>query len=331
MQRPNIKTPKDISSLKGYVDTVDPETIPLSHILYPYDIRPFKIKCALCGQEHMDGRIVALVDKSITNIGHVCGKKFGGKYAEALTQYHESLEKPILTQKITEGLSKIDSLQLTLLALRNRSGDLKEREFRFASLFADTYRDLRRRAFDNKADIYESVERTKDEIDDLLAANPYQTRDSLRIKEEYRGAIHGHKFPSTDWSADHGVFRIVAEANRFAELSGRSLSMQVMARWANWLDDFDHNLGFAKAAVEEGDRFFTEQNFKLFALLPAAPAGQARLRSLTLLELDARPKTPTPLQTTTAQSLGKIRAKRPEPELTSRQLRRLLGDKKTWR
>jgi len=331
MQRLRIKTASDIISLKGYVPKVDPDATPLSHIVDSYDIRPAVIKCSLCGQEHMDGRIVALMGGGVTNIGHVCGAKFGEKYAQALEQYRASLTGPILVQKMVEGNSKVDSLQLRLLSLQNRAEDLHQRVQHFESMFPDTYQALRRRAFENKFDIFESVERSKAEIDDLMAANPFQDRERLKTREVHRGTIAGHRFPGTDWSSEQSAMRLFKEASQFMELDPRHLSMPAMRRWANWLDDFESNLQTVEQILDEGSRFFSQANFPLFALLPASSQAQDSLKTLTINELDQRPRALTvSTQPSSAiqQPLGRIRAKPPQPAISLRELRRLTGNKK---
>lgn len=328
MQRLNIKTPDDITNIPGYVERVDPKETPLSHIIRSYDIRPFEVRCSLCGQEHMDGRIVALADKSITNIGHICGRKFGDKYADALRAYNETLDRPRLTQKITEGLSMIESQQLQLHTLRTRSVELKKRSSSFQSIFPETFNTLRRRAYNNQFEIYESVMRGEEEIEDLLAANPHQSREFLRTKEVHRGSITGHKFPITDWSTDQGVFRVFAEADKFSELKAHNLPMVALTKWANWLDDFDENLRLAKVAIEEGDNFFTAANLKMCALLPSTPAAQAKFQTFKVSDFDKYQHTEASPQNNVRPTSGIVRAKKAAPTLTPRQLHALTGNKK---
>lgn len=91
-QRQKIRNARDIVALPGYIERVDPAVTPLSHIVDSYYIGPGTIRCALCGQGHSEGRIVALITGGITNIGHICGKRFGEqKYTAALSRYLESL------------------------------------------------------------------------------------------------------------------------------------------------------------------------------------------------------------------------------------------------
>ena len=329
MQRPRIKSSSDITNLKGYLSKVDPETTPLSHIVDSYDIRPGVIKCALCGQEHMDGRIVALVGGGVTNIGNVCGARFGEKYQQALEQYRVSLTLPILRQKMIEGRSKIDSLQLQLLALENRIADLRTRTLRFEALFPDTYRTLRRRAVENQAEVYESVERSKEEIEDLIAANRFQNRESLKIKQASRGKIAGHRFPATDWSSEQSAVRLFREANQFVDVNSQHAGMPAMRRWANWLEDFDSNVHAIGQILEEGNQFFSQTNFMLFALLPASSQAQNHLKSLTVHELDQPTQAAAvTMPSSTVKPLGRIRARPPQRTITAKELRRLTGNKK---
>lgn len=335
MQGLRIKTPEDIQKLPGYISKIDPERNPLSHIITSYYISPFEIPCGLCGQPHMDGKIVAIVSeapalKVVANIGHVCGKKrFGDKYIEESRRHNETTEKPQLIQRLTEGQAKIEALLMPLQELRNRAEDIKRRQSKFIQLFPETYQALVRRAQEAKADIYASVERTQDEIDDLRAVNRFQSREELLIKQEYIGSVSGHRLPSINWSLERGVMGVLLEANKFAELSIRSLQMKDLIKWANWLDDFDEKREGVESAVREGEQFFTIANFRLFVHLPAPISARERLREITLKDLDAHRSTiveakatPTPTRRTRAL---------PRPALlTPKQLRRMTGSKKAW-
>ncbi|MDB5763975.1 MAG: hypothetical protein JWQ21_2970 [Herminiimonas sp.] len=337
MQGMRIRTPNDIQNLPGYVSKIDPKLIPLSHIVIHYDIRPFDIQCGLCGRAHMDGRIIALADvsKSITNIGHICGKKyFGDMYVDALRRYNDAITRPQLLQKVSEGIRKVDSLQLQLQSIRLHGVSLLRQSVQFHALSPEIFDLLKRRAINNQADIYESVERTKEEIEDLLAANPFQSRDQLLTKEVYRGTVAGHKFLSIDWSVERGIQRLFCEVSELLDFNFHpgQLATHKLVKWANWLDDLDEQIKSVKSAVLEGERFFSQTNLQLFALLPALPAAREKIRNFHLSELDdSYSVRSTPYKTLPAQKvrpLGRIRAERPKSQLTLKQLRRLLGNKK---
>lgn len=324
----NIKTPGDIQSLPNYVAKVDPEATPLNRIIDYYYIRP-DIQCALCGKWHLEGCIVELVDKfkSVTNIGHICGGKFGEKFAEERRKFSESVRRPELTKKLVEGASKVSAMSLHLESLKHRANLASLRTDKFAKLFPSVYRQVARLAINNQAAIYESLERTKDEIDEAHAANPHVTRESLRIKEEYRGAIKGYKSPSMDWSFGNGVRKVFIEANKFTELIPRTMTMQDLTKWANWYDDFDEALRYSTTAIEQGEEFFSKENFVLFCYLPGAEEFHTKLKSLRANDLDMAPLHSPQMSYPTALPKSSI-LPRTKPTITIRELRRLTGNKK---
>jgi hypothetical protein len=70
----------------------------------------------------------------------------------------------------------------------------------FARKVPSVFESLKRRAFNNSTDVLESVERSKEEIDDLMAANPFQAREKLGFKDALCGTVSGFRFPFFDWS-----------------------------------------------------------------------------------------------------------------------------------
>ena len=288
MQRRILKTPQDITSLDGFVDKVDPSNTPLSHIVQSYYIHPHEIKCSLtgCGTIHKDGYIVMLTNKSVTNIGHVCGKRFGQRYEHALLKYFESINRPALLQTVTEGLSKVGAQQLELHSMQLRCRELRKLLSAFESLFPDTYTALRRRAYNNTSQVHESENRSKAEIDDLLAINPYQPREKVAIKEVLRGEIRGYKFPIVDWNSENGTFSVLSRVDKFLELNPQHLpGTKHLVGWGIWLQSFDDSIRQVKTAIEDGNQFFTEQNFRMFEYLSASPVTKAKLQNLKLRDL----------------------------------------------
>lgn len=267
-----LRTPEDIEKLPGYIPKVDPEANPLNRILEHYYIRPFEIKCGLCGKVHMDGCIVELADLKITNIGHICGAKFGERFQQERTKNYENVYKTRLIQTITQAQARLAADQFKLHAASLLAGDHGRRNDDFEKMFPGLPATLRRRAFGNISKVNESVERSKEEIDDLMAANRFQSRDDLAFKEKYVGTISGFRFPMHDWSMAAGLRKLFTQLAKFSDLKPRSLSMADLQNWAHWAEDFDDNLGRTKIGIEDGNNFFTTSNFQLFAVL--APSDQ---------------------------------------------------------
>jgi hypothetical protein len=320
-----LRTADDIEKLEGHVTKVDPLANPLNRIIEHYYIHPFYIKCGLagCGQSHMEGCLVELADLSITNIGHVCGARFGERFELEKRKNYDTEYKPRLIQSITQAQAKLAADQLKLHEASLLARDHGQRINDLTRMFPGLVENLRRRAFGNTAKVNESVERTKEEIDDLMAANRFQNRDELGFKEQYVGTISGFRFPSYDWSMSSGLRKLFHDLTKFYELKPRSLPMSDLQRWAHWAEDFDENLARTMIGIEDGNNFFTVPNFQLFAVLTPSDAMKARLRTLKVSDICAPLAAPSNLprpSSTPKRGLG--------GGISPRELRRLTGNKK---
>jgi hypothetical protein len=321
-----LRTPEDIANLEGHVTKVDPLANPLYRIIEHYYIHPFSIKCGLsgCGQTHMEGCLVELADRHITNIGHICGARFGEKFELEKRKNYETEYKPRLIQTITQAQARLVTEQFKIQEVGHRASDLVRRSSDFTRMFPSLVETLRRRAFGNISDVAESVERPKEEIDDLMAANPFQSRDALAFKEKYVGTISGFRLPMHDWSMSTGLRKLFTELGTFSDLKPRSLSMADLQVWAHWAEDFDDNLGRTLKGIEDGNNFFSAANFHLFAVLAPSDAMKAQLRSLQVSDIG-------PPRQATTQHLPKpspiIKPKQGR-NISLRELRRLTGNKK---
>jgi hypothetical protein len=325
MQNAILKRPEDITGMEGYVPRIA-EVAAVKRIVRYYDLRPFEIACSLCGKSHMDGRIVELEDAAISNIGHICGKKLKN-YDEADRRFQESLGRPILLAKLKEGKLAIDALQLRADAVRNRLRVEEARLKRFEKLFPQLAHQLRRRALDNDARVYESQVRSNAEIADLIAANPFQNRESLQIKEVFQGTVEGFRFPGTDWTGSVGAYVLFDELIRFLDLDLAKLSIAHLSQWGAWYDQFEGRLAQLAMVAQDGNAFFSQKNLQLFVSLANSPDEKRRVRSISLGDFN-----PSIIQVRAVSDRRplpkRIKAPSRVPTLSAKQLRRLTGNKK---
>ncbi|MGO0792310.1 hypothetical protein ACTOWA_20805 [Herbaspirillum seropedicae] len=328
MQRKQpIRNTSDIIKLQFYVSKFDVTTTPIIRIVDSYDIRPSSIRCSLCGKEHHDGRIVELRGGSVSNIGHICGKRYGGKgYGDALDAYLSAMNLPQLKARIREGGHKLESFRVQIGALHDSCLELRRYIQSFQSRFPDTFRELQRMAMENRPEVFESVERTDAQIADLMAANPRQNREALKYGRVSIGAISGYRFAATDWDPTHGLMKFFNEVSEFEKFQGSDLGK--MRRWANWVDDLEENMQRLGAVVQDGFRFFSSGNFRLFAHLPAPLALRRQLETLTIGDLRMSDSGNTKVKPQSVLPVGIQRARKAKPTATARELRNLTGDKK---
>jgi hypothetical protein len=325
-----LRTPEDIQCLSGYVPEIDPAQTPLKRIVDYYYLRPFEIKCALCGASHMDGCIVELENGRLTNIGHICGKHFGERFAEEKRKFNESRRKPELIKKMIEASTRLSSMHFELQELKHRAGAMARRAQNLTKLFPDLHKELFRRAVNNQYGVSVSVELSEEELDDAKASNPHKIRADLRFREEGKGALRGHKLPAIDWSFREGVRSLFIEAEKFVNLSPRSMSMQDLTKWANWSEDLDEAIARLVSANNEAEEFFTRENFQLFQFLPLTTEARDKLKSFNLAMLDmlpvfeAQPEEPTLVPAKSQRRAIAV----PRNRLSPKELRRLTGNKR---
>ncbi len=326
--KPQFKTPSDITKLDGYVGAISKDHTELSKILYHYYIWPDQIKCALCGTLHMDGRIIALHGGGVSNIGHECGKKyFGDSYQNALDNFTDEHSIAQLRRRVVIGVAALNTARLSYVGLENRAYALRQQHDRFQAIFPALTATLRRRAIENTSHVTESVVRSKEEIDDLMEANPHQKRERLAFKEIPRGTVAGFRFGHVDWSPSTGSFKLLHEINHLCDLQLVGLKLSPLKKHAVWFDEFNAHLSTVRNFLEDGEAFFNCENFRLFAYLTHDPEAKQRLALLRPADLKALPAS---AHTTRPRSIhsGIVRGQRHKPELSAKQMRRLLGDKK---
>jgi hypothetical protein len=272
----------------------------------------------------MEGCIVELADSHVTNIGHICGKHFGESFDRERQKNYENKYKPSLLQTIAQAQTRFAAEHFQHHEVGLLAGDIGRRMNDFTAMFPTLVANLRRRAYGNTSDVSESVERSKDEIDDLMAANRFQSRDSLAFKEIYVGTVSGFRFPTHDWSMGKGLRRLFKELTEFADLKPRSLQMADLQRWAHWAEDFDESLARTVIGIEDGKSFFTPANFQLFSVLEPSPEKKKHLRTLQVRDI-GQDRPASAQQSPKPQTACKPKQK---SHISSRELRRITGDKK---
>jgi hypothetical protein len=325
-----LRTPENIQAIPGHVAKVDPKVTPLSHILQYYYIRPFEIHCALCGKAHMEGCIVQLVNGHITNIGHICGARFGDKFSLEKQKFSESQRKPDLIRKMTDASTKLSKLHFELENYRHQCGALARRQENFGRMFPELRQVLTRRALNNQAVVFKSIELSEEQIDEEKAAQPHKSREDLRYKEELVGTVRGYRLPTFDWSISEGLRKFFREANQFSELNPRAMSMQDLTKWTNWCEDMDEAIAQIVSAIKEGEEFFIQENFQLFQYLPATPDTVKKLKVLTLSALDGPTIMEAPQRVEPSPKSQKRAPGQHRQTLSPKEWRRLTGNKKAW-
>lgn len=288
-----IRTPRDITSLPGYRERVDPTREPLNRLLKHYYVSP-QLQCSLCGTWHNDGYVVLLDDGGITNIGHDCGEKFGEKFFAEEKAYQEKILRPQLVAKLSDGKRRVEALRQPIAGLVERVRTVLSRRKGLKDRFPRLAAELNRRANQGQPEVFDVVERSAAEIEDLLAINPQQSREALRYREVPRGRIAGLGFYTAD--AATVVFdELSQKSEAFLEISGvYDLAIERLLEWERWLNNLDERLREGNRIAVDGEAFFTEQNLQLLAVVAQDPKEKALLGMIKPADLEWTHKPSSP-------------------------------------
>jgi hypothetical protein len=283
-----IRTRQDLFDLPGYEERVDPTRRPLKRVLKHYHLSALA-QCGLssCGQWHYDGYVVELEDGGLTNVGHVCGSQFGERFAIEERAYQERVLKPQLIRRLSEGRSEVERLRPAIDQVADRIRTVLRRRAGLRARFPAFAEDLRRRAMRGEDQVVDAVERTAQEIEELLAINPQQNREALRYKEVPRGRIAGLRFLGADTAAAT-LDALQQRRDEFFALEGlNAMAIDRLFEWERWINGLDDRLKEADRLAADGEAFFTAENFKIISLLAQDEKQRKAISAAKPLDFDS--------------------------------------------
>lgn len=284
----SIKTAADLQKIHGYRYDIDPKRDPLKRILQYYHVTP-ETQCGLsiCHKWHNDGYLVELENGSLTNVGHICGAGFGAKFEAERIHYMDTIYRPQALRAVRYGIMLLESKQAQINALADTANRLSSRKSEFRIRFPEASKNLDRRASTGNLMVTDSFERTRDEIEAILATNPYQNRESLRFREIEKGRIAGLQLFSFNIRESISQ-ELVSKAQELIALSidAQNLKTEVLGQWESWLNSFNERLDDAMNFVNKAEGFFSEENYQLIASFSLPPKESFMLKQLKTASLD---------------------------------------------
>lgn len=280
--RIHIKSEKQLHDLAGYTKDIKPEEEPQLRIIGHYYLTPM-VQCGIksCHQKHNEGVVLALSDDRVTNVGHICGERFGDRFRTAFKTYSDQHIRPPAIQKLAELKTRLATMQMELHGMRSDTNLLCERIQTFRNRFPRVAQELVRRANSANDRVFESVPLTNAEIGNLVAANPGSRREKYRYREELRGRIAGLKLFAVRLR-DQIVTGFVDKAEHLRDTDIPALSTVKLLAGENWAEDFDQRLREASALLALGTEFFSRGNLDLLAYLAVGNDQAEELRKLTV-------------------------------------------------
>lgn len=286
-----IKSAADIQKIHGYRFDIDPTREPLKKILQHYHVTP-TIQCGLsgCHSWHNEGYLVELENGSLTNVGHICGAGFGDKFEVERIHYTDAILKPQLLRAertVRDGKIRLESMQKQIDALADTATRLSDRKSEFRKRFPDASKNLDRRASGGNSMVMDSIERTRGEIEAILAANPHQNREGLRFRDVEKGRIAGLQLFAFNIREKISQ-ELVSKAQEVIalDIDAQKLKAEVLFSWEAWIDGFNGRFEDAMNFVNKAEGFFSEENYRLIALFPLPSKESFMLKQLKTASLD---------------------------------------------
>lgn len=275
-----IKSQSDLDIIEGYQSNVNPKKVPLSHIVDWYFI-PTEIQCGLsnCHQWHQQGFVVELTNGDKTNVGHICGSIYSNFETEKNT-FSDKFLRPYLIEAIQKGIIRIKDLMPDLTSLNGEAISLSNQKTSFRDIFPEISKELFRRSHNKKTLVTESVARSSHQVDELMAANPFQKRESLRFEEVNKGTLNGLELFSYNYQ-EKICNDLVKKSKEFIalEITVNSKTSELV-KWEAWLKYFDETYTEAMDAVSKAKLFFNAPNYNLMGYLSGSKSEIVKLKNL---------------------------------------------------
>lgn len=281
MTRPIIRTKQDFFHIASYEPSIDPVARPLRRIVTRYFLE-VEYPCGLkgCHQPHKEGFLVELEDGGVSNVGWKCGERFGEKFLVEKKRYAEMELRPKAIVLVQEVVQKIRAMRTELARLDVDADRLSQFKRGLRSRLPNLYKALERRAHGSDARVTEQLERTEQEIQDLLALNPGVVRERVRYREEVRGTLPGLTVVTTN-VREEVVTNLTARAATLLETNVAALATDKLLDWERWALNFDESVASAQRLLTAGSGLFGLEGWRLLPFLATTPSEKAALAKLT--------------------------------------------------
>lgn len=276
-KRYEVKSFADLKLIPKYKYDVNPAFTPLKEILDHYYLTP-EVQCGLkgCHQWHNDGLIVELENGDITNVGHICGAAFGDKFLKAHKEYTDKILRPQAINDIYEAKNYLAPVALKLSAIGDELTAIVHRRVAFKKSFPAISTELTRRLNTGNLRVFESIQRSIVEINEMLAMNPYQNKNQLAFKEVDLGVLRGLVVFSGDIYQKY-VINLVRSTHDLINFEiSQSVSTTELIKWQSWVRSYDDLYADAEDVLLKAKEFYSPDNLALIAKL-SAPESEKRL------------------------------------------------------
>ncbi len=279
--KPTIRTYLDIVNFPRYKESIDPKTKPLKRIIVPYSLKE-EYPCGLegCHTPHKDGYMVELEDGDVTNVGWICGKNFGEKFAYEKNRYAEQELRPKAISSIQIAKTKINSLSETLKKINEVAEHLSNCKAGIRNKFPSLYSELVRRAHNSDARVIEHVERAKEDFERLANLNPSVNREQFRYQEVGIGISPGLRIMAIN-IREELITNLTSVADVIVQTDLINIKTKKLLELENWANRLDETIQNANKIIADGNLFFSKDCYTLLSHITANPKEKKSIVKLT--------------------------------------------------
>lgn len=291
---PSITCWEDIYNRARYADDIDSTKTQLLYVIAPYRGLQPKHPCGLtnCHTPHNNGYLIVTADARETNIGADCGKKHFPEFAAQARKINRILREQTLRNIVVEAQARIPAVQAEISELRGGEYGaewvvrcISSLRQVMTSVDAQLWLALKRRANTGEATVNEVRERSKVEIQELVAAGLGRP-DELRFESKPVGRLAGLELLSNRMDLHTNLVKgVEAALADITAVDAKRTGGKTLQAASKLTADLDVHLALVKEALVAARLFFTDANLALLAYVATDAVKRKKLGILTVSKL----------------------------------------------
>ena len=284
----SIESWDQILSRPGYSGNVDPESAKLKEIIGNYYL-PSEVPCGLssCHQQHLKGYVVSTVAGAITNVGHVCGKKyFGVEFEQMRRQFDRDVRMQSYREELSAFQRRIPEIESAIEDLRTEAfgADWVNRQVTALLTPGNGIDTVRTTLMDMVKRQDERITIPREATKEEKAAAEERERRTIEgpmYIDEVVGRLMGLS-TLADQNSLREILILDLEVGlkRVAQLDVDTAIETVLARESRWAGEVAQKLELANLNIRTGRQLFTKRNLRQLEHLIKAERERAAFRAI---------------------------------------------------
>lgn len=286
---------EEIASRSAYSADVNPASVQLTQPIGVYRFRD-KVACGLknCHTPHNRGLVVLVSDGSEVNIGHICGRKhFGDTYRQIANIAHRAQTRKVHRAVIQE-IRAVSARTLTKITElmdgpRGAVWCFRAKRRMERALPDDAINSIKDLARRGDAVVYEYTRVSGDEADlrrELgIRSSGGRAYGAETVAHTRRGALQGLEIWNRDPARE--LYEVKEGLEALIKLDTIECPRKLLKEMADFASQVNSRVALAEALIQQGQRFFTPDNFGLLQYLPRISDSTSRVLRQLKWDFDA--------------------------------------------